>query len=98
MKSEKHHGAPPVPVAFMKDFFSFLDKMVLFLSSVDLCFFTVGFFLFFFLLDILLLLIFPMSKYFTISKELLLVNFVKYAMQTKYANNLKNKPQYERLL
>ena len=39
-----------------------------------------------------------MSKYFTISKELLLVNFVKYAMQTKYANSLKNEPQYERLL
>ena len=39
-KSWRQRGAPPVPVAFTKEFFSFLDRMVLFLSSLGLFFFS----------------------------------------------------------
>ena len=39
-KSWRQCGAPPVPVAFTKEFFSFLDRMVLFLSSLGLFFFS----------------------------------------------------------
>ena len=46
MESERQLGAPPVPVAFTNEFFSLLDRMVLFLSSSD----PVFFFSFFFIL------------------------------------------------
>ena len=73
---------------FHKGFFSFLDRMVLFLISLGL------FFLWFFLFTgFSFAFDFSMSKDFPISKELPRVNFVKCPMQTKYANNLKNEPQ-----
>ena len=50
-------GAPPVPVAFTKKVFSFLDRMVLFLSSLGQFFFLSSFF-HFFTRDFLPLLIF----------------------------------------
>ena len=45
MESERQLGAPPVPVAFTNEFFSLLDRMVLFLSSSDLFFFFSFFFI-----------------------------------------------------
>ena len=41
-------GASPVPVAFTKEVISFLDRMVLFLSSLGLFFFYLPFFPFFY--------------------------------------------------
>ena len=73
---------------FHKGFFSFLDRMVLFLISLGLFFLW-----FFFFTGLSFTFDFSMSKDFPISKELPHVNFVKCPMQTKYANNLKNEPQ-----
>ena len=73
---------------FHKGFFSFLDRMVLFLISLGLFFLW-----FFFFTGLSFTFDFSMSKDFPISKELPHVNFVKCPMQTKYTNNLKNKPQ-----
>ena len=39
LKCGRQRGAPPVPIALLKYFFSFLDRMVLFLSSLGLFFF-----------------------------------------------------------
>ena len=65
--------ALPVPVAFTKEFFYFLDRIVLFLSSLDMVFF------FFFTMDFLPL-DFSMCKDFFVSKELPHVHFVKFQM------------------
>ena len=73
---------------FHKGFFSFLDRMVLFLISLGLFFLW-----FFFFTGLSFAFDFSMSKDFPISKELPHVNFAKCPMQTKYANNLKNEPQ-----
>ena len=59
-KSGRQRGALPVQVAFTKDVFPFLDRMVLFLSSKGL--FVFGFFLF--TKGFLLLLIFPRAEIF----------------------------------
>ena len=64
--------------------------MVLFLSSLGI--FFVFFFFFFSNKDFLPPLVFP---YFSISKELPRVNFVKCAMQTKYGNNVKKELHQE---
>ena len=63
---------------FHKGFFSFLDRMLLFLSSYFLFFFS------FYYQGISFAIDFPMSKDFSLSKELPRVNFVKCAMWTKY--------------
>ena len=56
-------GASPVPVAFTKKVISFLDRMVLFLSSLGLFFFFLFFFPFF-TGDFLPLLIFHAQRFF----------------------------------
>ena len=82
-KSGRQRGAPPVPVALTKDLFSFLDRMLLFLSSLDrFLFFCFVLFLFilFFYIRLSSAFDFSMSKDFSINKEFPRVNFVKCAM------------------
>ena len=84
-KSGRQRGALPVQVAFTKDVFPFLDRMVLFLSSKGL---LVFFFLFYQGLSSAF--DFSPSRDFSKSIELPRLNFFKCAMSTKYANNMKN--------
>ena len=85
-KSGRQRGAMPVQVAFTKDVFPFLDRMVLFLSSKGLSVFC--FFLFYQGLSSAF--DFSPSRDFSKSIELTRLNFFKCAMSTKYANNMKN--------
>ena len=62
-------GAPSVQVSFAKEIFSFLYRMVLFLSSSGL-FFLFFFFFFYFTKHFFSALDFSVSKDFSISKEL----------------------------
>ena len=84
-KSGRQRGALPVQVAFTKDVFPFLDRMVLFLSSKGLFFFL--FFVFYQAFSSAFN--FSSSRDFSKSLELPRVNFFKCAMSTKYANNMK---------
>ena len=72
-KSGRQHGAPPVPVALIKDCFPVLDGMVLFP-------YPLGPFFFFFYQGLSSAFDFSVGKYFPKSKELPRVNFVKCAM------------------
>ena len=67
MESERQLGAPPVPVAFTNEFFLFLTEWSSFFL-LRTCFFFFSFF-FYFTKYSLPLLIFPMSKDFSISEE-----------------------------
>ena len=67
MESERQLGAPPVPVAFTNEFFLFLTEWSSFFL-LRTCFFFFSFF-FNFTKYSLPLLIFPMSKDFSISEE-----------------------------
>ena len=70
--------------------------MALFLSSLG-PFFSPIFSFFFFIAGLSSAFDFSRSKDFSISKELPHVNFVKCAMQTKYANKILKEPKDERL-
>ena len=72
--------------------------MALFLSSLGPFFSPFfSFFFFFFIAGLSSAFDFSRSKDFSISKELPHVNFVKCAMQTKYANKILKEPKDERL-
>ena len=82
------HGALPVLVAVTKKFFSFLGRMVLFLSFF---FGSNFFFIFFFTKDFLPLLIFPWARAST-------CEFCKvHAVKKKYGNYMKEEPHHKRL-
>ena len=74
-KSGRQRGALPVPAAFTKEFFSFPDRMVLFLS-LGLFFFCFFFLSFFSYPGLSSALVFPRSKIFFKNIELSFVNFV----------------------
>ena len=74
VKSRHQHEAPLVQVVFTKEFFFYLTEWYPFFLSLGL------FFIFFSSKDFLQLLIFSMSKDFSINKELPCVNFVKCTM------------------
>ena len=84
LKSGCQRGAPPIPLAFTEDFFfSFRDRMVLLLSSLDL--FLILFF--FFTKGSLPLLIFPWAKSF----------YLWILSSARLRNDMENEPQDERL-
>ena len=76
-KYGRQRGAPTLQVSFTKEFFSFLYRMVLFLSTLGL--FFIFSFLFFYQ-GVFSALDFSVSKDFSTSKELLRVTFLKCAM------------------